>query len=116
MCCSPDSSEETVVTYSFAEQSLELNVDRSSLSSDMVGLIAQRAHLELGPDEPLKLRVFVDRSVVEVFANSRECLTKRIYPSRPDSLGVQVFAMGNDASLRSLDAWQMSSIWPFGHE
>ncbi len=116
VCCSPDGSEETVVTYIYAEQSLELDVGRSSLSSDVVGSTTQRTHLELGPDEPLKLRVFVDRSVVEVFANDRECLTKRIYPTRPDSLGVQVFAMGNDASLRSLDAWQMSSIWPFGHE
>ena len=112
VCCSPDGSEETVVTYSYADRSLELDVDRSSLSSDVVGRTAQRAHLELGPDEPLKLRVFVDRSVVEVFANGRECLTKRIYPSRSDSLGVRVFATGNDASPRSLDAWQMASIWP----
>ncbi|MBI2939123.1 MAG: GH32 C-terminal domain-containing protein, partial [Chloroflexi bacterium] len=66
----------------------------------------------LSDGQPLELRVFVDRSVVEVFADNRHYLAKRIYPARRDSLGVQVFALGGSATLRSLDAWQMAAIWP----
>ena len=40
----------------------------------------QRGPLELTAGEPLKIHIFVDRSVVEVFANNRQCLTKQIYP------------------------------------
>ena len=62
--------------------------------------------------EPLELRVFIDRSVIEIFANDRQCLTLRVYPERDDSRGVSVFARGADARLLSLDCWQMRSIWP----
>jgi Glycosyl hydrolases family 32 C terminal len=49
--------------------------------------------------------------VVEVFANERLALTERIYPTRPDSLGLGLFAEGGAARLLSLDVWTMGSIW-----
>ena len=67
--------------------------------------------LELAEGEPLKLRVFVDRSVVEVFANGRQCVAVRVYPQKSDSLGVSLRAAGGQATLLGLDAWQMKSIW-----
>lgn len=60
----------------------------------------------------MKLRVFIDRSIIEVFANGRQCLTLRAYPTLKDSTGVSVFARGGGARLVSLNAWQMRSIWP----
>lgn len=36
--------------------------------------------VDLAPDEPLKLRVFIDRCIVEVFVNGRQCLTARVIP------------------------------------
>ena len=68
----------------------------------------------MAQDEPLHLRVFVDRSIVEVFANDRQCLTLRVYPQREDSGGVSVFARGSGARLASFDIWQMRSIWDGG--
>jgi beta-fructofuranosidase len=59
----------------------------------------------------LRLRVFVDRSIVEVFVNDRLCVAERVYPGRPDSTGVSLRAQGVDATLLSLDAWQLSSIY-----
>jgi beta-fructofuranosidase len=67
------------------------------------------APFELKENEPLKLRVFIDKSVVEVFANDRQCLAVRVYPERKDSVGVSTRAEGNDAVLHSLDAWQMKN-------
>jgi beta-fructofuranosidase len=40
------------------------------------------APLALGPDESLRLQVFLDRSVLEVFANQRVSITSRLYPGR----------------------------------
>jgi beta-fructofuranosidase len=62
--------------------------------------------------EPLRMRVFVDHSVVEVFVNETLYLAMRVYPGRQDSVGVSLRAQGQDAVLKKLDAWQMQSIWP----
>jgi len=61
--------------------------------------------------EPIRLHVFIDRSVVEVFVNGKACVAARVYPGREDSLGVSFRAQGQDAKLVSLDAWQMGSIY-----
>jgi len=56
--------------------------------------------------------VFLDKSVMEVFVDGgRECVTRVIYPGQSD-LGVEVFAEGGSAAVRSLDVWQMGSVWP----
>ena len=49
---------------------------------------------------------------VEVFANGVQCVAMRVYPTRADSIGVSLRAQGQDATLNSLDAWQMKGIWP----
>ncbi len=67
--------------------------------------------LYMEPNEPLRLRVFVDKSVVEVFANGKQCVAMRVYPGREDSVGVSLRAQGNDAELISLSAWQMENIY-----
>ena len=67
--------------------------------------------LYLPPNEPLKLRVFVDKSVVEVFANGKQCVAMRVYPGRKDSVGVSLRAQGDSAELKSLTAWQMDNIY-----
>ena len=74
--------------------------------------------VEAGPftlpaDEPLKLRVFVDKSVVEVFANGRQAVMRRIYPSRPDSVGVKLFSSGGPAEVRVVHAWEMAPSNPY---
>ncbi len=62
------------------------------------------------PDENLKLRVFVDKSVVEVFVNGKQCIAARVYPSRQDAIGVSLRSQGQDSELKLLEAWQMRSI------
>ena len=57
--------------------------------------------------EALHLRVFIDRSVLEVFANNRQCITQRIYPVRSDSVGVVLFSCGGATDIKSFEAWQM---------
>lgn len=83
----------------------------SSTLSDVRLRAPETAPFFLNPDEPLKLRVFIDKSVVEVFVNGKECIAVRVYPGRDDSTGVSIRAQGQDAELKSLDAWQMKSIY-----
>jgi len=86
----------------------------SSYSSELPHVLSrapETAPVYLAPDETLKLRVFIDRSVIEVFVNGRQCVAQRVYPGRPDSLWVSLRAQGGEAVLRSLDAWKMKSIY-----
>jgi beta-fructofuranosidase len=62
-------------------------------------------------NEPLKLRVFIDKSVLEVFVNDIQCVAVRVYPGREDSIGVSLRSQGEDALLKSIDAWQMKNIY-----
>ena len=104
--CSPDNAEETLIVFSPAERQLRIDRGRSSLSPDADDAPRGGA-VELGESERLRLNVFLDGSVVEVFANGRACLTERIYPTRPDSLGLGLFARGDTARLAALDIWEM---------
>lgn len=90
---------------------VSIDTSRSSLLPDVMARPEEVAPFKLRDGEALRLRVFVDRSAVEVFVNGRQCLALRVYPGRKDSVGVSVRAQGSDAVLRSLDAWQMKSIW-----
>ena len=108
--CSPDGQEETRIYYDSFDRSLNIDRSRSSVNP-AVERNVRSGKLELSPDEPLTLHIFLDHSVIEVFVNRRATFTSRIYPTRPDSRGLDVFAEGGHALLNSLDVWKMKSIW-----
>jgi fructan beta-fructosidase len=59
----------------------------------------------------IKLRIFVDRSSVELFANGGETvISDRIFPS-PGSTGLQIYERGGSARVVSLDVWKLKSAW-----
>ncbi|HLK14328.1 MAG TPA: GH32 C-terminal domain-containing protein [Fimbriimonadaceae bacterium] len=111
VCCSPDGSEHTRVSYDAEDGKLKVDTTRSSLSDEPKSVEAGPLKLRRG--EPLRLRVFVDKSVVEVFANGRQAVMRRIYPTRADSVGVRVFAAGGGATVSKLKAWQMMPSNPY---
>jgi beta-fructofuranosidase len=106
---SPDAAEETTITYDGASRNIVLDTGRSSLNSDANRSI-YKSPLELRSGELLRLTVFVDASVVEIFANGRACLTGRIYPTRHDSQEIGLFSNGGQAKLKSMDAFQIKAI------
>jgi sucrose-6-phosphate hydrolase SacC (GH32 family) len=70
-----------------------------------------RAPLVLPRGRDLTLRVLVDHSSVEVFADGgRPVLTDQVFPGA-SSDRVQLFADGGRATVRSLRIWRMESIW-----
>ena len=84
---------------------------RSSTLPDVQSRPPETGQFMLSPGEPVRLRVFIDRSVVEVFVNGKQYVALRVYPGRKDSIGVSLRAQGQDAALKSLDAWQMKNIY-----
>jgi beta-fructofuranosidase len=90
---------------------ISLDNTRSSILSDVRSRPPETAHVAMEKGETLKLRVFIDKSVVEVFVNGKQCVALRVYPGRDDSVGVSLRAQGQDAHLQSFDAWQMENIW-----
>ena len=122
---SPDGEEETLVRFNVNPgrtnvppgevapmRELILDVSRSSMSPDVSNRESQRSAFEVPYRNLVELRIFVDRSVVEVIADRRHYVGKRIYPVRPDSVEVHAYARGGRAALRSFDAWRMNVIWP----
>jgi beta-fructofuranosidase len=107
--CAPDGAEQTSIRYDRLHGLLIIDRQRSSLS-DEVEQDVRSGPLALDADEPLFLHIFLDCSVIEVFANYRLCMSSRIYPSRADSLGVGFFAHGGTARIRAMDVWEMRSV------
>lgn len=70
----------------------------------------ETAEVYLEENENFKLRIFVDKSIVEVFVNSKQVLAVRVYPGREDSKRISLLSREGDAKLISLNAWQMKSI------
>ena len=83
--------------------------ERAEITYDRDAKRLGDAPLELGASEDLVLRIYVDRSVIEAFANGRACHTARFYPSRDDCLGVGLFARGGRVTIKSVDVWAMKS-------
>jgi sucrose-6-phosphate hydrolase SacC (GH32 family) len=73
------------------------------------GLADVRAPSDLAPEEPVHMRVFVDRSVVEVYLNGN-ALTKVTYLD-PNAQGVEAFAEGGSCILDSATVWRMNPMW-----
>ena len=107
----PGGKEQTSITYKRTSGHLLVERERSSLRPD-VERGTQGGAFALADDETLNLRIFLDASVIEIFANGRACLTSRIYPSRSDSLGIGVFARGDKARLKALNVWEMRPVSP----
>ncbi|MDR0352394.1 MAG: GH32 C-terminal domain-containing protein [Opitutaceae bacterium] len=68
---------------------------------------SQTAPLEgIAKGEPVDLRVFIDKSIVEIFVNDRQCLTQRVYPTRPDAKNITLTANGA-VTFEKLQVWNM---------
>lgn len=105
--CSADGQEATTVGIDVRTGCVWLDRDRASRDPSATG---GRYTGEVGAIAgPVQLRVVVDRSIVEVFLADRAAMTARIYPTRPDSIGVEV--VGERAGLVELRAYDLGSVW-----
>ncbi|WP_439027589.1 GH32 C-terminal domain-containing protein [Haloarchaeobius sp. DT45] len=108
VCESPALSERTAIRY----DGESVVVDRSRSSQDPAAESGEQ-HMPVGGDGPVDLHVFVDGSVVEIFANEHRCLTSRVYPTRADATGVSIHSLGGPVDV-DVEGWELESVWPAG--
>lgn len=107
--CSGDGREETLIFYDHNEKTLNVDTRNASLGYG-------RKTIESGPfelkDKLLTLRIFVDRSIVEVFANDKQAIARTIYPTLSGNQ-LKLFANGGNAKVKSVKAWELMPANPY---
>jgi sucrose-6-phosphate hydrolase SacC (GH32 family) len=106
--CSPEGEEETLIYYDQVCEKFNVNREKTSLNQEELTNGVQGGKLELN-GENLRLHIFLDRSMLEAYANGLKSLTTRVYPSRKDSLGLKIW--GN-VTVKSIEVWKLKSIQP----
>lgn len=119
-----DQSEFTEIRYEQSTRELVIDFERSHRSGNvrfpsycMMGhldksqpefLTAQRVPFPLEAGESLVLEIYIDKSIIEVFANRKVCITQRVYPSSPDSVHTYVFSRHGAVRVGGLRCWQLA--------
>ncbi|HZG85823.1 GH32 C-terminal domain-containing protein [Paenibacillus sp.] len=103
--------QETKLTYDPAAQQLVLDRTNAGVS----GFEANFAEAMTAPaklkDGRIKLRLFVDKTTVEVFANDGEAVLSAIVFPEPTSDGLELFAADGEAVLHRAAFYPMRTIW-----
>ncbi len=84
-----------------------LDVENATLHADGYSCEFKLLEAEQGV---LRLHAFVDRSVIEVFINGSQCATIRAFRDI-EAKAMRLFSQGGEAHIRSVDVWEMGSIW-----
>jgi len=119
VCCAPDGSEQTTIIYDSKKKVVRVDLSKTTLDKSLMDWFykehnyKQEAKLKLEKNEPLNFRIFLDRSVMEIFVSKRLCLTHRIYPTRDDSKGIVLFAKDGSIRVPKFDAWKMHPSNPW---
>ncbi|MBW8900104.1 MAG: GH32 C-terminal domain-containing protein [Massilia sp.] len=104
----PDDAEHTDLVVDPARKRFEIDRTRTTVDAD-----ARSRGVQGGAFDPrgenLRLRVFLDRSMVEAYLNERKSITSRMYPSRPDATGLGLIAAPGDRVVR-LKVWRMGAL------
>jgi beta-fructofuranosidase len=90
---------------------LTVDLTEASLSPTVQGRVPASTQFDLADDEPLNMRILLDRCMLEVFVNDRVVLMQMMYPTLADSDGVSIQALGGEMELTSAKFWQMGSIY-----
>lgn len=108
--CNPNGSEQTRIFVSRREGKLIVD---TTMSGSEGSRIREEAPFALEEGEELELDIFVDISIVEVYANERQAICRRIYPTEPaTATGVRPIGLA-DACILALDVWEMAPTNPY---
>jgi beta-fructofuranosidase len=68
------------------------------------------ASLTLEPNEPLRLRLFIDRSVSELYVNDGRLVITLVQPMPLSLIDVEIDPQGREVELLSFTAWEMTAL------
>lgn len=61
---------------------ISLETAHSSILPDVISRAPELAPVYLKPNETLKLHIFIDKSIIEIFVNDKQVVTTRVYPGK----------------------------------
>ncbi|MHB8276726.1 MAG: glycoside hydrolase family 32 protein [Candidatus Humimicrobiaceae bacterium] len=121
---SGDGQEETGIYYDAINELIRIDLRRSSLDPRVEYKkyfyipenipVTQRmvsfteAPFKLMEGEKLHLNIFLDKSVIEIFANGRRTMVQRVYPTLERSKGIALFSKDGEATVECITVWDMT--------
>lgn len=57
----------------------------------------------------MKLNVFVDHSIIDIFINDSWATSIRVFPTEADAEGAEVYSVGGAVKVRNLNAWVLDA-------
>jgi sucrose-6-phosphate hydrolase SacC (GH32 family) len=106
----PDGEEAVHIWYDAAAKELVMDTTRMK---DGFKPAVERAPFELAEGETLDLDVFVDRRIVEVFANGRQAISRFACPKSTEALGVVLSAKDGPATYGTVEVWELAPTNPY---
>lgn len=88
----------------------KLIMDTSSLSAGRA--VREEAPFILKEGEKLSIDIFVDKSVIEVYANERQSICRRAFHDHPE-LATAVKAISDGADFAAVSCWEMFPTNPY---
>jgi sucrose-6-phosphate hydrolase SacC (GH32 family) len=116
--CSADGREQTPIVVDREKGLLMIDMKTSSLDKPVYKefvmirepnppVTGENAPFTVEKGEKVTFRIFLDKSMVEAFANGRQCITQVIYPTLKDAIHVQVFAEDAPIKVEELKSWKL---------
>ena len=113
LLCSPDGDEETTVTYSVQEGEFAIDFERSSSDTSLKYPGNVTRQIVPYKADQLRLDIFVDRSVIEIFVNHDICIVQRVYPTLEESKQVRLFSVNGTVLCKDIRKWEMDASNPW---
>lgn len=110
---SNDLSEKTLLYYDVKDENLVFDATSSSKDQSLGRPIKETAPFRLNSKEKLRLRVFIDNSVIELFANDRQAITRRVFPTEKENADIYVYFSGEKAKFEEIKAWDVAPTNPY---
>ena len=105
---SPDGQEQTSIRYDWDTCRLSLDRTRSSLDPQSKQDMLQETYFP-GTENAIQFEVFLDRSVLEVFIDSRSAFAAHIFPKLSNSEGVAFESIGPGARAEDITIARITS-------
>jgi beta-fructofuranosidase len=116
---SPGNEEKTLIFYDAAAKQLGSDLTNTSLKQsrvkDAMSGTDKRPdrirHFDL-QGQDLSMRIYLDKSLIQAFANDSKMVTSWIYPSLPDAKGLSIWSSSGDVAIKSIKIWEIGGIYP----
>ncbi|MDE6329840.1 MAG: GH32 C-terminal domain-containing protein [Muribaculaceae bacterium] len=104
-----NAGEEVIITYNAADHTVAMDRTKSGLTDFSADFPAVTVGPTFEKDGKISLRLFIDRSSIELFSNGgRTAMTNLVFPTQPYT-GLRIASDGNSARLNDLKIYSLSA-------